>query len=149
MGRDLHIFISYSHKDEALRDQLVAHLSLLRRQGYVVIWHDRKILPGATWSHDIDQHLQEAQIILLLISADFIQSDYCYGVELEEAIKKDRAGTACVIPIILRPVDWHEAPFGKFQALPKDGKPITTWPDRDEAFTDVAKGVRAVVKALL
>jgi DNA-binding NarL/FixJ family response regulator len=142
----LEVFFSYAHKDEALRDKLVTHLSTLKRQGAITDWHDRLISPGAEWVGQIDNHLNAAGIILLLISPDFIASDYCYGVELVRAMERHQAGQARVIPIILRPVDWTGTPFSKLQALPKDGKPITIWANEDEAFLDVAKGLRRITE---
>ena len=142
------LFYSYSHKDEALRDELETHLSLLRRQGVVRGWHDRRIAAGTEWAGQIDQHLDTADIILLLVSADFLASDYCYDKEMTRALERHEAGTARVIPVILRPCDWHSAPFGKLQALPKDGKPVTTWKNRDEAFTDIARGIREAAASL-
>jgi class 3 adenylate cyclase len=138
------LIYSYSHKDEILRDELEIHLSLLKRQGYIVSWHDRKILPSQEWAGVIDDNFKSADIILLLISADFIDSDYCYEIEMRTALKRHGAGEAHVIPVILRDVDWHQAPFSNLQALPRDGKPITLWSDRDEAWKNVAQGIRRV-----
>jgi hypothetical protein len=120
----IEVFYSYAHRDEALRTELNKHLSLLQRQGVIAGWHDRLITAGTEWAGAIDAHFQRAQIILLLVSADFLASDYCYDVELQRAMARHEAGEARVIPIILRPVDWHTAPFGRLQALPKDGLPI-------------------------
>jgi internalin A len=136
---------SYSHKDEALRDELETHLSLLKRQGVLSIWHDRKILPGYEWVKEIDENFKTADIILLLVSADFIASDYCWDIEVKEAMRRHEAKEAHVIPIILRDCDWSSAPFGKLQGLPRDGKPITLWPDKDTAWKDVAVGIRRIV----
>jgi len=144
----LEVFCSYAHRDEALRDDLVKHLGLLQRQGVIAAWHDRKITAGTEWAGAIDAHLQSAQIILMLVSADFMASDYCYDVEMQRAMTRHEAKEARVIPVILRPVDWQAAPFGKLQALPKDGKPITTWPNQDDAFVNVARGIRAVAQEL-
>ena len=131
-----------------MRGELVKHLSLLQRQGVITAWHDRKITAGTEWAGAIDAHLQSAQIILMLVSADFMTSDYCYDVEMQRAMARHEAKEARVIPVILRPVDWQAAPFGKLQALPKDGKPITTWPNQDDAFVNVARGIRAVAQEL-
>jgi predicted helicase len=144
----IELFYSYAHEDEALRDQLNTHLALLQQQGLIRPWHDREIVAGTLWGKEIDAHLQSARIILLLISPDFIASDYCYGVEMQEALKRHIAGETRVIPIILRDCDWESAPFGKIHALPKNGKSVTTWSDRDTALTDVAKGIRKVVEEL-
>jgi nucleoside phosphorylase len=142
---EVKIFFSYSHKDEVLRDQLATHLSTLRRQGVIKEWHDRKIGAGKEWAGEIDRNLESAHIILLLVSADFINSDYCMDVEVRRAMGRHELGEAWVVPVILRPVDWNGLPFSKLQALPKDGKPITTWSDRDEAFLNVAQSIRSVV----
>jgi hypothetical protein len=121
--------VSYSHRDEKYRQQLETHLSLLRRQKHhLSVWHDRRIGAGTEWKGQIDAHLESDELILLLVSPDFLASDYCYDVEVTRALGRHEADTARVIPIILRPVDWHGAPFGKLQALPEDGKSISTWP---------------------
>ncbi|UBF29271.1 AAA-like domain-containing protein [Kovacikia minuta CCNUW1] len=145
----IEVFFSYSHRDEALRDELAKHLSIMKRQGVIKAWHDRQITAGSEWAGDIDAHLNSAQVILLLISADFLASDYCYDIELTQAMVRHEAREACVIPIILKPVDWHGAPFGKLQALPKNAQPITTWANTDEAFLNVAQGIRKAVEAVL
>ena len=140
------VFISYAHEDDDLRAKLEKHLKLLERQGLVRTWHDRRILPGGTWAGEIDANLEAANIVLLLVSADFIASDYCWEVETRRAMERHEAGDACVIPVILRPCEWQEAPFGKLQALPKDAKPVVTWAVQDEAWLDVAQGVRKVIE---
>jgi len=140
------IFISYSHRDEKLRDELETHLKLLARLGVISTWTDRKIIPGGEWSQEIDRRMSAADIILLLVSADFIASDYCWGKELSMALLRHQNGEATVIPIMLRPCDWHGAPFGKLQGLPKGMKPVTAWDDRDSAWTDVAIGIRGITR---
>jgi tetratricopeptide (TPR) repeat protein len=142
------VFYSYAHKDETFRSKLETHLSLLQRQGLIIAWYDRHILPGTDWSQAIDEHLERASVILLLISADFLASDYCSGLEMQRALQRHQANEARVIPILLRPVDWNNAPFAHLQALPTDAKPITTWRNRDAAFTDVAAGIRRVIEDL-
>jgi hypothetical protein len=142
------LFFSYSHKDEELRRQLEVHLTVLERLGLITGWHDRKITAGVEWENALDTHLNTAKIILLLISADFIASDYCYGIEMQRAFERHRAGEAYVIPIILRPCDWEETSFAKFQALPKDGRPVTSWGDQDEALKNVTRGIKAAIQSL-
>jgi hypothetical protein len=148
MLSSIEIFYSYSHHDEGLRDELNKHLALLKRQNLITGWYDREISSGEDFEGEIAEHLNKAQIILLLVSSDFIASDYCYGIEMMRALERRETREARVIPIILRPVDWHSAPFGKLKALPKDGKAITMWANRDEAFLDVAKGIRKIVEDL-
>ena len=144
----LEVFFSYAHKDQRLRDQLETQLSLLKREGLISSWHDRKIGAGEEWAGKIDTHLNTAQIILLLVSADFIASDYCYDIEMKRALERHETGEARVIPVILRRADWKSAPFGKLQALPQNGKPVASWAKRDEAFFDVARGIREIVEKL-
>src|SRR6266849_519414 len=144
----IEVFYAYAHKDAPFRNRLENHLSLLSRQGLITQWHDRHILPGVDWAQTIDTHLERASVILLLISADFLASDYCYGIEMKRALERHQANEARVIPILLRPVDWHGAPFAHLQALPTDAKPITTWRNQDEAFTDVVAGIRRAVEDL-
>ncbi len=98
------------------------------------------------WAGKIDENFKAADIILLLVSADFIASDYCYDIEMQAALERHAAGEARVIPVILRETDWQQAPFGKLQALPKDGRPITSWPNRDKSWKDVAAGIRRVIE---
>lgn len=143
------VFISYSHKDDLLREKLETHLSLLWRQGVIAAWHDRRITAGKEWAGAIDEHLERAAVILLLVSADFLAFDYCYDREMTRALERHNAGEARVIPVILRPVDWHEAPFARLQALPKDGKPISRWSPRDEGYKSVAAGIRRAVEEIL
>jgi len=136
------LFYSYSHKDERLRDKLDKHLAPLRREGIIELWHDRKIGPGKDFDGEINKHLQKDEVILLLVSPDFVDSDYCYGIEVVRAMERHRTGEARVIPVILRPVDWHQTPFGKLLALPTDGKPVTKWANQDEGFLNIARGIR-------
>ncbi|MEP7342192.1 MAG: TIR domain-containing protein [Acidobacteriota bacterium] len=142
------IFISYSQRDEDFRLELGDHLSNLQRQGLVTGWHDRLIMPGQEWAGEIDAALNEAPIILLLVSARFMASDYCYAKEMVRAIERHDAGEAVVIPILLSACDWQNAPFSKLQGLPKNVKPINKWPDRDEAWLDVVRGLRKVIENL-
>src|SRR6266496_2569771 len=116
----IEVFYSYAHEDEPFRQQLEKHLSTLRLQGLITQWHDRHILAGTDWSETIDTHLENASVILLLISADFLASDYCYGIEMKRALERDAANEARVVPILVRPVDWTDAPFAHLQALPTD-----------------------------
>lgn len=142
------VFFSYSHADERLRDQLEKQLAMLKRQGVIDTWHDRRIGVGQNIDHAIDDHIDKEEIILLLVSADFLASDYCYDIEMKRAMERHDAGDAIVIPVILRACDWHHAPFGKLNATPRDGKPITQWSDIDEAFLQVAKAVREAAARL-
>ena len=144
----IEVFYSYSHGDEPLRKRLENHLSILLRQGVIAGWHDRMIGAGKDWKGEIDSRLESAQVILLLISPSFVASDYCYDVEMKRALKRHDSGQAKVIPVILRPVDWRGAPFGKLQALPRNARPVTSWRDRDEAFKNVAEGIRGAIDEL-
>jgi hypothetical protein len=147
-GEQIELFISYSHRDETLRQQLDKHLAPLKRQGVISVWHDRQIEAGDDWAKAIDDNLSKADIILLFISPDFVASDYCYDLELNQALARHDRGEAIVLPIIAKSCDWSSLPFGRLQALPKDGKPITRWDDQDEACLDVVLGIRRVVETL-
>ena len=140
------VFLSYSHADEAWGNQIEKQLAALKRQGIIDIWHDRRIAPGQEFAGQIDAHINQDEIILLLVSADFIASDYCYEIEMRRAMERHSDGDAVVIPVILRACDWMSLPFGKLQAVPRDGKPITHWADPDEAMLQVAQGVREAAK---
>ncbi|MGB8700664.1 MAG: TIR domain-containing protein [Thermosynechococcaceae cyanobacterium] len=144
----IEVFISYSHQDDKLKDALMTHLANLKRQKKITAWQDRAIEGGQEWEAQIKKQLESAQIILLLISPDFMASDYCYDVEMERAIARHDEGTARVIPIIIRPCDWKDSPFSKLQVLPKDALPVTQWGDRDEAFRIVAQGIRKAIEKL-
>jgi hypothetical protein len=146
----LEVFISYAHEDEELRQQLVTHLRPLEREGLISGWHDRLIMPGIERHKNIDEHLNSARIILLLISPDFLASDYAYDAEVQRAMQRHHAKVARVIPIVLRYCDWGTTPFGLLEAVPTDGEPVTgkRWANRDEAFTIIARAVRVTAKEL-
>ena len=144
--RDVEIFIAYSHHDEDLCKQLVEHLAPLVRSSKVTIWHDREIKPGQDWEREIDEHIRSAQIIVPLISASFFASDYCWGVESHIALERQRDGQATIVPVVLRSCLWSLTPLAAFQALPKDALAVTSWPNRDEALTDVAKGLLQAIE---
>ena len=139
------LFFSYSHKDEALRDRLEVHLAALKREGAISTWHDRRIMAGDVLDQRIDENLESADIILLLVSPDFLASDYCHDVEMQRALARHEKGIARVIPVILRPCDWRHSPFAHLLAAPTDGKPITKWANEDEAFLDVVQKIRAAL----
>jgi hypothetical protein len=142
------VFFSYSHADEALRDQLEVQLAMLKRQGVIDTWHDRRITAGEDLNQAIDDRINADEIILLLVSPDFLASNYCYEIEMTRAMERHRAGEAVVIPVILRPSDWLHPPLKELRATPRDGLPVTKWPDRDEAFLDVVKDIRAAAERL-
>lgn len=144
-SRPLKVFISYSHDDDDLRKELVKHLSQLRREGLIEDWHDRQITGGSDWADKIDDNLEAADIILLLVSASFLASDYCNDKEMARGLERNEARQTRVIPVILRPCDWHTAKFGKLQAFPTYGKPISKWQPVDDGYLEVAQGLRRVI----
>jgi hypothetical protein len=148
MTSTIDILCCYAHEDDILLQKLKAHFMPLQRQGLITLWVDTDINAGSEWEKEIKKHLGTAQIILLLISSGFMSSDYCYSVELKQAIERHERGEARIIPIILRSVYWQGAPFGRLQALPKEAKPITSWPNLDDALFDVAEGVRKAIKEM-
>ena len=149
MPQKLKVFISYAHVDEDIKTELDKHLIGMKRSEKIAVWHDRKILAGEAWAPTIKKELEEAHIILLLISVDFNNSQYIWDKELAIALQRHGQGTARIIPIIARTCDWHDMPYAKLQALPTGAKPITSFPDRDMAYTEIAKGIRAVVEWML
>ena len=148
MDKKIQLFYSYSHKDEKLRDEMETHLKILQRAGYIDSWYDRKIPAGEEWKDQIDVNLERADIILLLISADFIASDYCYDIEMTRALERHKNGEARVIPVIVRDANWQIAPFAKLQALPKDVRAVTLWEDKDSAWRNVSEGIEQVVNEM-
>lgn len=142
----VNIFISYSHDDDDLRNELDKHLMGLQREGTINTWDDHGIFAGEEFEDKINANLESADIILLLISSNFIASDYCYCKEMTRAMERHHAREAKVIPVILHPFDWEKTPFGTLKALPKDGKPVSTFPNKHEAFSEIAKAIRRVVE---
>jgi hypothetical protein len=139
------LFFSYSHCDEALRNELEVHLAMLKRQGILETWHDRRITAGEEFDKAISKNLEEADLILLLVSPDFLASDYCYNIEMQRALERHERNEACVIPVILRSCDWRHAPFGKLLVMPTDGKPVSKFSSQDDAFLEVVTAIRRVV----
>lgn len=135
-------FISYAHKDESHKEALVEHLATLKRNGIISEWHDRKIIPGESWKDAISDNLEQAELILFLVSSTFLASEYCYEVEFARALAKHAEGSAQLIPIVVRPCDWKTTDLGRFQGLPKDAVAVTTWPNEDEAWLNVIDGIK-------
>ena len=142
------VFCSYAHEDASFLGELKAHLAGLQRQGRISTWHDRLIKAGSNWAEDIDSHLESASLILLLVSSDFLASDYCFEIEMRRALRRHEASTAQVIPIIVRPCDWTHTPFARLQSLPRDAEPVIEWTHRDSAWTNVVAGIRLALEDL-
>jgi TIR domain len=139
------VFISYTHTDQELRKKLEEHLSSLLYSGEITIWQDQEIPAGANWEDQINTHLSSADLILLLVSASFIASKYCWNKEVQAALQRHKRGEARIIPIILKPTVWQNTPLGQLQALPTGAKPVTQWNDQDAALEDVVQGLQKVV----
>ncbi len=146
--QEIKLFYCYAREDKALRDELEIHLSALKRQYHLTNWHDHEILAGDNWGQAINTHMSTAHIILLLISPHFMASDYCYSKEMAKALEQEKAGTCHVIPILLRPTDWEDAPFSHLQMLPTNARAVTSWTNHDSAFWDIAKEIRKAIKEL-
>jgi hypothetical protein len=148
MKEPIKIFFCYAREDEALLNKLKTHLRPLQHQNLIDVWHDRDISAGTEWEKEISQHLNAAQIILLLVSPDFMNSDYCYGIEMKRALERHERDEALVIPIIVRPTYWKTAPLSQLQVLPTDGKPLTDryWHTLDDAFLNVIEGIRRAIE---
>ena len=141
LSQPLELFYCYARKDRVLRDELHIHLASLHKSGLITTWYDGEIVAGTHREQEIERHLEAAHVILLLVSPDFIASESCYSKEMERAIERHHRKEARVIPVLLRPAYWTDAPFSKLQMLPSDCVPVTRWSDRDEAFADVVKGI--------
>ena len=141
----INVFYSYAREDEKYRDQLVRELGALRKEGIVSEWHDRMIKPGGDWQRDIEDNLEDAHVVLFLVSPDFMKSDYCIGVEVERAVELHFARRCRIVPIIVRPTpSWFTSKLKGFQALPRDAKPISAWDNTNAAFESVVDGIRTV-----
>lgn len=141
------LFFSYSHKDEELRDALETHLTMLKRERLIETVHDRRIVPGEPLDDAIDAYLEGADVILCLLSPDFIASEYCYSREMQRALERHQKGEAKVIPVILRHCDWEHTPLKGLLGTPRDNKPVKAWADIDEALKDVASSIRRAVES--
>jgi hypothetical protein len=146
MNSRIEVFVSYAHEDKALLQALEKHLLLLKKQGLIDDWYDQDINAGTESEWEARRHLERANIILLLVSPDFLASDHCYSTEIRRVMDRHKRGRAFAIPIILRPVEWRGTVFGGLQALPTGGKPIITWSDRDLAILDVVQGIRRAAR---
>lgn len=144
----IRLFFSYSHEDESYRDELEIHLAMLKRQGLVSTWHDRRIDPGSDIHGEISEHLESSDVVLLLVSPYFLASDYCYDVELSRALKRHERAECVVIPVILHPCDWKHAPFKALRATPTDGKPISKFANLHDAFLQVTTDIRKAAEQL-
>jgi len=149
MDQIINIFLSYAHENEQLRNELVKHLSVLKNEGFANTWSDSEIRAGSEWQQDISEHLATADLILLLVSADFLASVNCYEGEMKQALERHAAGQTRVVPILLRAVDWESAPFDNLQVLPFDAIPVDSQPNRDEAFQQIARSIRGLVEEML
>lgn len=144
----LRLFVSYSHADEQLKDELLRHIEPLKHLNLIESWHDRKLVAGEEWEKVISKNLENADIILLLVSIDFINSKYCLDIELERALELHEEKKAVVVPIILRSCLWQHTAFAKLQALPQDAKAVYAWSDRDEALVNIANGIKQVAEEI-
>jgi hypothetical protein len=144
----INLFFSYAHEDEELRNELEVHLSMLKRSGLVRAWHDRRISAGTEVDDEISEHLEDADVILLLLSPHFLASDYCYEREAKRAMELHEERRAVVIPVILQPCDWLNSPFRKLRATPADGKPVAKFPNVNDAFLQVTNDIREAANSL-
>lgn len=143
--RNRRLFLSYSHQDAALKDRLHVFLAPLRRSGKIAVWQDREITPGQEWDAAIKQELATADLVLLLVSPDFLASDYIWQHEISKAMERHERREATVIPVFLKPCDWHEMPFAKVQGLPRNARPVTQFANQDEAFLEIVQGIKRVL----
>jgi TIR domain len=147
MNEPIKVFLSYSHQDDELKKEFCQHLAILYHNQVIASWDDRNIDAGSEWANAIDQNLEQAEIILLLVSSAFIASRYCYSIEMEQALKLHKTGAATVIPVIIRESSWTDSPLGQLQAVPRDNRAVAKWGDkyaRDSAWTEVTEEIGKV-----
>jgi hypothetical protein len=136
------VYISYAHEDAAFRDSLITHLEVLRAAGAIATWHDGRLAPGEDWQATIDRELRAADIVVLLISANFLASKSCQELELAPALNRWRQRQVLIIPVIVRACDWEASAIASLQVLPAQAKPIATWPHPDDAWLEVTRKIR-------
>lgn len=153
MGKTLEILISSAKEDERFLEMLLraleGPLKPLKQKGLISLWHERDIQPGAITKQEIQKHLQDAQVILLLISAYFMSTDFCTSDEMQRLMQRYEAGAIRIIPILVRETYWETAPFGMLRPLPDNGSPVNSWSNKDRAFLNIAKGIKKIVDDLL
>lgn len=146
--RQIRVFLSFAHKDEDHHRRLAEHLDQLVKDGNLDFWDDREIQPGQVWDEEIVRRLKAADLILLLVSEDFLASQYVRETEIPLTLELAAEGKATVVPVILEPCDWQSHQLAKWQALPQPPTPISQWPSRDVAYAEVARGIRALADSL-
>lgn len=146
--RPARLFLSYARADVAYRQALTAHLAPLRTNGLIADWHDGEIVPGEEWEARIHAQLDAADVIVLLLSADFFASQYINRVEIPRALERHATGAARVVPVVVRAVEWKHSPLARLQGLPDNGVAVKSWADQDEAWANVAAGIRRVVEGM-
>lgn len=143
--RKVKIFLSYAHADESFKDELYKHMSPLKKSEKIKMWSDEELLPGSSFNDEIKEELEQSDIIILLISADFIASDYCYEKEMKNAISRAEKEECYVVPVIVRDCQWQYTPLKDILALPKNGKSVKGYEDRDKAYSEIAEGIGKIV----
>lgn len=144
----LKIFLSYAQDDEKGKNMLLEHLSPLKRQGLIESWDNRQIGAGSERRQEILKHFNAADLILCLISSSFINSEYCYTVEMRLAWERRETKGVMIVPILLRTVNWQTTPFKELEIIPRDHRAIMDYPKRDKAFTEVVYEIEKVINAL-
>jgi hypothetical protein len=145
----LSLFLSYAHADAEIAETLRKHLAPLRHEGIVHDWQDRDIRPGEHWDDEISTQLESADLVVALLSADFVASDYAYSRELRRAFELHQLRELVLVPVIARACLWQNLPIGALQALPDGALPITSWSDPDAAYVTVVRGIESAARARL
>lgn len=146
--RKIYIFISYSGKDVDLKDELLTQLKVLTiSDKQIEIWEDGLLEPGMDWDQEIKNKLHAAHIVLMLISARFLTTNYIWNIEVQDSLLRQQKNELTVIPVILSPCAWTQTPLAQFNALPRKGKPITIFDDQDTALLEVVQGIYKVILA--
>jgi hypothetical protein len=148
MKKPAKAFISYSHIDGAALSRFATHLAMLRREGMLADWVDQKILAGGEIDKEVSRQLDACDLFLPLVSPDFLNSNYCYDTEMKRAIERHESGAIRIVPIIIEPCDWKASPLKRFKALPRDGKPVAEWTNKNNAYLDVVTELRRLIEEM-
>ena len=148
MPNPLDVFCCSAPEDQEMLALLVKYLSPLQRSDQITVWSAINLNSSVGWEKEFSQRLESADIILLLISPDFLASDYCYNILMKRAIERHEQGNVAVLPLLLRPTYWKNMPFAHFQMLPRNGLPLSKWPDPDDAFLEILQAIEQIASKL-
>ena len=140
------IYLSYAKKDEALKLEFEDYLAIMQQNGLISGWVERQVQSGIDWSQIIDPRLLTADLVLLLVSPALLASGYCSGAEIRKAFERSKTNGTRVIPINLHYVNLKGSPFEAIVSIPRNARPVSSWPDRSEAWRNIDTEIRIVIE---